>query len=83
VRGVAAGGEEAIITDNGTEIAAIIPIGKLRRLESGDDGARGTAFVQRFNESRNIRTTDDGLAAMRARLEQFEAARRDKRADAA
>jgi antitoxin YefM len=83
VRGVAAGGEEAIITDNGTEIAAIIPIGKLRRLGLEDDSARAANFVRRFNESRNIATTEDGLAAMRTRLEQFEAARRDKRSDAA
>ncbi|HCT77894.1 MAG TPA: hypothetical protein DGG94_21585 [Micromonosporaceae bacterium] len=84
VRSVAAGGEEAIITDNGTEIAAIIPISKLRRLNSDDDGvARRVAFVQRFNESRGIQTTAEGLVAMRARLEQFEAGRLGDRADAA
>ena len=77
VRGVVAGGEVAIITDNGTEIAAIIPISKLRRLESDDGGARGAAFVQRFNNSRQIRPTEEGLAAMRTRLERFEAARRE------
>ena len=78
VRSVVAGGEEAIITDNGTEIAAIIPISRLRHMQSQETSARGSAFVQRFNESRGIHTTSDGLAAMRTRLEQFQAARDTK-----
>jgi antitoxin (DNA-binding transcriptional repressor) of toxin-antitoxin stability system len=65
---VAATGEDAIITDNGTEIAAIIPIGKLRLLNAEEDSGQRAALLRRFNDSRGIQTTDEGLAAMRARL---------------
>jgi prevent-host-death family protein len=83
VRGVVADDEEAIITDNGTEIAAIIPIGRLRELQAGPTNEARVAAVQRFNESRGLRPTPEGLAAMRARLEEFAANRRAGRADAA
>jgi prevent-host-death family protein len=83
VRGVAASGEDAIITDNGTEIAAIVPIGKLWLMNAEEASGQQAAFLQRFNESRGIHTTGEGLAAMRARLERFEAGRRRRHDGAA
>jgi antitoxin (DNA-binding transcriptional repressor) of toxin-antitoxin stability system len=83
VRGVAASGEEAIITDNGTEVAAIIPIGRLWLMNAEEASGQRAAFLQRFNEGRGIHTTGEGLAAMQARLERFEAGRRGRRDDAA
>jgi hypothetical protein len=44
--------------------------------------ARRVAAVHRFNDSRGLTPTAEGLAAMRARLEEFEATRRAGQADA-
>ncbi|HEX6682281.1 MAG TPA: type II toxin-antitoxin system Phd/YefM family antitoxin [Candidatus Limnocylindrales bacterium] len=84
VRGVVASGEPAIITDSGTEIAAIVPIGQLPSLK--DDTAtrhRQVSFLRRFAKERGIQTTSEGLALMGERLRRFDSARRTPGADTA